>query len=63
MAGILHAKESKHFEAKDKLIIKYGNIGVVRIKVNGEAVDLKGRAWRGRQDLSAQRSRTACSRS
>ena len=29
-------------EAKDKLIIKYGNIGVVRIKVNGEAVDLKG---------------------
>lgn len=41
-AGILHAKESKHFEAKDKLIIKYGNIGVVRIKVNGEAVDLKG---------------------
>ncbi len=41
-AGILHAKENKHFEAKDKLIIKYGNIGVVRIKVNGEAVDLKG---------------------
>ena len=41
-AGILHAKESKHFEAKDKLIVKYGNIGVVRIKVNGEAVDLKG---------------------
>ena len=29
-------------EAKDKLIVKYGNIGVVRIKVNGEAVDLKG---------------------
>ena len=41
-AGILHAKESKHFEAKDKLIIKYGNIGVVRIKVNGQPVDLKG---------------------
>lgn len=41
-AGILHAKESKHFEAKDKLIVKYGNIGVVRIKVNGQPVDLKG---------------------
>ena len=41
-AGILHAKESKHFEAKDKLIIKYGNIGVVRIIVNGQPVDLKG---------------------
>lgn len=41
-AGTMRAKESKHFEAKDKLIIKYGNIGVVRIKVNGEAVDLKG---------------------
>ena len=41
-AGILHAKESKHFEAKEKLIVKYGNIGVVRIKVNGQSVDLKG---------------------
>lgn len=41
-AGMLQAKDKKTFEAKDKLIVKYGNIGVVRIKVNGEAVDLKG---------------------
>lgn len=41
-AGTLQPKDKKTFEAKDKLIIKYGNIGVIRMKVNGEAVDLKG---------------------
>lgn len=41
-AGMMQAKEKKSFEAKDKLVIKYGNIGVMKIKVNGEAVDLKG---------------------
>ena len=41
-AGMMQAKEKKSFEAKEKLVIKYGNIGAMKIKVNGEAVDLKG---------------------
>uniref|UniRef100_UPI0026F0589E DUF4115 domain-containing protein n=1 Tax=Phascolarctobacterium succinatutens TaxID=626940 RepID=UPI0026F0589E len=41
-AGMLQAKEKKTFEAKDKLIVKYGNIGVMNIKVNGEPVNLNG---------------------
>ncbi len=41
-AGTLQPKDKKTFEAKDKLIVKYGNIGVIKMKVNGEAVDLKG---------------------
>ena len=41
-AGMLTAKNTKTFEAKDKLIIKYGNIGVMELKVNGKAVDLRG---------------------
>lgn len=40
--GLLQPKEKKTFEAKDKLIIKYGNIGAVNIKVNGQFIDLKG---------------------
>ncbi len=40
--GLLQPKEKKTFEAKDKLIIKYGNIGAVNIKVNGQLIDLKG---------------------
>lgn len=41
-AGMLQAKDKKTFTAKEKLVIKYGNIGAMKIKVNGEAVDLKG---------------------
>ena len=41
-AGMLRAKDKKTFEAKEKLIIKYGNIGVVKIIFNGEPVDLQG---------------------
>lgn len=41
-SGTMQPKEKKTFEAKDKLIIKYGNIGAMKIKVNGELVDLKG---------------------
>ena len=41
-AGMLQAKEKKTFEAKDKLIVKYGTIGVMNIKVNGEPVNLNG---------------------
>ena len=41
-AGMLRAKDKKTFEAKEKLIIKYGNIGVVKIVFNGEPVDLQG---------------------
>ncbi len=41
-AGMLQPKDKKSFEAKDKLIVKYGNIGVIKMKVNGEDVDLKG---------------------
>ena len=41
-AGMLRAKDKKTFEAKEKLIVKYGNIGVVKIVFNGEPVDLQG---------------------
>lgn len=41
-AGMLRAKDKKTYEAKDKLIIKYGNIGVMKIAFNGENVDLQG---------------------
>lgn len=41
-AGMMRAKDKKTFEAKDKLIVKYGNIGVMKLEVNGESVDLKG---------------------
>lgn len=41
-AGMMQAKDKKSFDAKEKLVIKYGNIGAMKIKVNGEAVDLKG---------------------
>lgn len=41
-AGMMQVKDKKSFEAKEKLVIKYGNIGAMKIKVNGESVDLKG---------------------
>lgn len=41
-SGMLHEKDKKSFEAKDKLIVKYGNIGVMKVVVNGESVDLQG---------------------
>ena len=41
-AGMMRAKDKQTFEAKDKLIVKYGNIGVMKLEVNGEAVDLQG---------------------
>lgn len=41
-SGMLYAKDVKTFEAEEKLIIKYGNIGVMQIKVNGKPEDLKG---------------------
>ncbi|MDO4921971.1 MAG: DUF4115 domain-containing protein [Phascolarctobacterium sp.] len=41
-AGMLQPKDKKSYEAKDKLIIKYGNIGVMSVKVNGEPVDMQG---------------------
>ena len=41
-AGMLKAKDKKTFETKEKLIVKYGNIGVVKIVFNGEPVDLQG---------------------
>ncbi len=40
--GMMNAKEKKTFEAKEKLIIKYGNIGAMKINYNGEDVDLRG---------------------
>ena len=40
-AGMLQAKDKKAFEAKEKLVVKYGNIGAVKIRVNGELIDLK----------------------
>ncbi|MGM9583402.1 MAG: RodZ domain-containing protein [Phascolarctobacterium sp.] len=41
-AGMMKAKDKQTFEAKDKLIVKYGNIGVMKLVVNGEPVDLQG---------------------
>lgn len=41
-AGMMQAKDKKSFEAKEKLVIKYGNIGAMKIKVNGETVNLNG---------------------
>ena len=41
-AGMLQPKDKKTYEAKEKLIIKYGNIGVMNVKVNGEPVNLQG---------------------
>ena len=40
--GMLQPNDKKNFEAKDKLIIKYGNIGAVDITVNGEKVSTQG---------------------
>lgn len=41
-AGMLRAKDKKSLEAKEKLIVKYGNIGVMKIVFNGKSVDLQG---------------------
>lgn len=40
--GMLSVGDKKLFIAKEKLSIKYGNIGAVRITVNGTPVDLQG---------------------
>jgi len=40
--GMLRAKDVKAFEANDKLIVKYGNVGVMEVKVNGEPVSMQG---------------------
>lgn len=39
---MLRAGDKKTYEAKDKLLVKYGNVGAVRIKLNGEAQDVAG---------------------
>ncbi len=41
-SGMMQAKDKKIFEAKEKLVIKYGNIGAMKITVDGKPVDLKG---------------------
>ena len=41
-SGTIGAGEKKQFTAKEKLVVKYGNIGRVKITVNGQPVDLKG---------------------
>lgn len=40
--GMLQNGDKKVFEAKDKLIIKYGNIGAMKVIVNGQPADLTG---------------------
>ena len=32
----------KFFEADEKLVVKYGNVGVMEVKVNGEPVSMQG---------------------
>jgi cytoskeletal protein RodZ len=39
--GMLSAQDTKTFEAKDKLIVKYGNVGVMEVKVNGQPVSMQ----------------------
>lgn len=41
-AGMLQKGDTKTYEAKEKLIIKYGNIGAMQIKVNGKPVSVAG---------------------
>ena len=40
--GMLKAKDLKFFEADEKLVVKYGNVGVMEVKVNGEPVSMQG---------------------
>ena len=40
--GMLNAKDKRTFEAMDKIVVKYGNIGAMKLVVNGQPVDLKG---------------------
>ena len=40
--GMLNAKDKRTIEAKDKIVVKYGNIGAMKLIVNGQPVDLKG---------------------
>ena len=39
---MLKAKDVKFFEADEKLVVKYGNVGVMEVKVNGEPVSMQG---------------------
>lgn len=40
--GMLRAKDVKAFDANEKLVVKYGNVGVMEVKVNGEPVSMQG---------------------
>lgn len=40
--GMLYAKDTKTFDADDKLVVKYGNVGVMEVKVNGNPVSMQG---------------------
>lgn len=41
-AGMLQKGDTRTFDANEKLIIKYGNIGAMQIKVNGQPVSVAG---------------------
>ncbi len=41
-AGMLYAKDKKTFEAQDKMIVKYGNVGVMQVSVNGKPENMQG---------------------
>lgn len=40
--SMLQAKDTKTFEADEKLVVKYGNVGVIEVKVNGVPVSMQG---------------------
>lgn len=40
--GMLYAKDVKTFDANEKLVVKYGNVGVMEVKVNGVPVSMQG---------------------
>ena len=41
-AAMLYDKDKKTFEAKEKLVVKYGNIDVMKVVYNGKPVDFSG---------------------
>ncbi len=41
-AGMLRAGDKRTYDAKDRLVVKYGNVGVMQVSVNGIPQDLQG---------------------
>lgn len=55
-AGMLRMNDRKTYEAQDKLIVKYGNTGVMSVKVNGVLQDMQGEQGVSIKTYTASRS-------